>query len=115
MDFLTQWINTNRNHASQLLFIVLVLTLIFVWGVKRHLFLSQWDHFPGFKSWEALPVLGHAHKLGEEPIKALLEYKKKFGDVFRLDLGPDPMIILAGYEDGCEIYRSEVRRKCQIG
>ena len=90
-------------------FIVLIATLLVIWFIKRQLHLSQWDHFPGFKSWQALPVLGHAHKLGDDPIKALLEYQKKFGDVFRLDLGPGPMIILAG-EDGIEAYKSEVNK-----
>ena len=91
-----------------MLFLILVTSLALIWGIKRYLYLSQWDHFPGFKGWQALPLLGHAHKLAEEPIYKLLEYQKKFGDTFRLDLGPTPLIVLAGFKEGCEVYRSEV-------
>ena len=95
-------------HSIMNILLVIAVLLLIVYVIRRHIFLSQWNHFPGFKGWEALPVVGHSHKLGNKPIYALLEYQKKFGDTFRLDLGHCPTIILAGFEDGSEAFKSEV-------
>ena len=71
----------------------------------------RWDHFPGPKGWQSLPFIGHAYLLGNDPIKGLMELKKKYGNVFRLDLGETPNVVIAGLKEANESYKSEVGKK----
>ena len=100
----------------RLLLVLSALVVVALTAVRRHLYLRRWDRFPGFKGWQALPVVGHAYMLGGEPIYKLLDLQRKFGDIFRLDLGPTPMIILTGFKECCQVYKSEVwifKDKCR--
>ena len=95
--------------GTTLILVSVLLAVWVVWLVRRHRYLSQWDHFPGYKGWQALPILGHMHMLGTKPICALFDMQKRFGDVFRLDFGQFPTIVIANYEDGAEAFKSEVK------
>ena len=77
-----------------------------LWARQRHL--QKWDHFPGPKSYQALPLVGHAYMLGDDPINALLEMQQKYGNVFRLDVGPIPNIVIAGLDEANKAFKSEV-------
>jgi len=68
----------------------------------------RWDHFPGPKSWQAIPFLGHSYLLAKGPIEAMLEMKEKYGEIFRLDLGPKPTVIVADFELAKQLYKTEV-------
>jgi len=92
-----------------LLFSALFLAVSFWW--RRRRFLAKWDHFPGPKGNEALPFLGHSFMLAEGPIKVALEMTKKYGKVFRLDLGPTPTVIVADYDLAKEMFKSDVRKR----
>jgi len=91
---------------------VLIFALVFLivnelW--KRHKKLAAWNHFPGPKGWQALPFMGHSYMLAPKPVQALLKMQKQYGDVFRLDLGPTPTVIVADYDLGKKMYKTEVR------
>ena len=68
----------------------------------------RWDYFPGPKAWQSLPFIGHTYMLRDGPVEALLDMKKKYGNVFRLDLGSTPNIIIAGYDEINQAYKMEV-------
>ena len=85
----------------------LALTLS-LWVISRHLHLSKWDHFPRYKSWQALPILGHAYTLGAKPMHSLFRMQKKFGNIFRMDFGPIPTIVIADFKEGDDVFRTEV-------
>ena len=91
-----------------LLFLTLIVLLLF----KHYSNLKKWDHFPGAKGYQAFPLIGHAYMLGDDPIKALLQMQKKHGNIFRLDLGPTPGIIIAGLDEANTVFKSEVIGKC---
>ena len=94
--------------------VILFCIFLILWIVRRHRYLQQWDHFPGYKGWQALPVVGHAYLLGGQPIRELLELQKKFGDTFRLDVGNTPTIILGNYQDGADAFKSEVQSRVEF-
>ncbi|KAF7212846.1 cytochrome P450 1A1 [Nothobranchius furzeri] len=50
---------------------------------------------PGPKS---LPIIGNLLELGSNPHLSLTELSKKFGDVFQIQIGTRPVVVLSGYE-----------------
>ena len=90
----------------ELLLLLLCYGLFLFW--RRHRNLQRWDHFPGPKGIKSLPFIGHAYLLGDDPIRALLGLRDKYGNIFRLDLGSVPCVVIAGYEEGLEAYKQEV-------
>ena len=90
------------------MFIILLLTLCILWLLKRYIYLRKWNHFPGAKSYQALPLIGHAYKLSNDPIGELFKMQKKHGDIFRLDVGSTPTIVIAGLNEANEVFKSEV-------
>ncbi len=72
--------------------------------------LSAWDHFPGFKAHQSLPLLGHVRKLGgddEAQLERLEELRRKFGPIFRLDFGDTPTIFICGSEQIKRLYKMD--------
>ena len=91
----------------ELLAAFLSLCAVALWLRWNHL--RKWDHFPGPQASQALPLVGHAYLVGSNPIKTFLDMKQKYGNVFRLDLGPAPCVIIAGFEEANAAFKSEVR------
>ncbi len=90
-----------------LLLFALLLISTLVWRRRRHL--ARWDHFPGPKGSQSLPFVGHSYMLASEgPITKMLSMRRQYGDVFRLDLGPTPTVVVADYDLAVEIHRHEV-------
>ncbi len=85
-------------------FMLVLATLVY----KKWRDLSQWDHFPGLTKFSSLPLIGHSYKLGGHPIKVLEEMRKKYGNIFRLDVGAKPTIFLCDYNDISEAYRQDL-------
>uniref|UniRef100_A0A1A7X9X6 Cytochrome P450 1A n=3 Tax=Iconisemion striatum TaxID=60296 RepID=A0A1A7X9X6_9TELE len=46
----------------------------------------------------SLPIIGNLLELGSSPYLSLTEMSKKFGDVFQIQLGTRPVVVLSGYE-----------------
>ena len=97
-----------------MLFACVLVVILSTWVISRHLHLSKWDHFPGYKSWQALPLLGHAYMLGSKPMHNLFKMQATFGNIFRLDFGPNPTIIIADFKEGQEILKSDVSKNIEI-
>ena len=80
-------------------FIIFITLLVF----RRWLHLRKWDHFPGFSTFSSIPLVGHAPRMGADPVKNLEKFRNQFGDIFRMDLGERPSIIISGYENISEV------------
>ncbi|XP_017284213.1 cytochrome P450 1A1 isoform X1 [Kryptolebias marmoratus] len=46
----------------------------------------------------ALPVIGNMLELGRKPYLSLTEMSKRYGEVFQVQLGSRPVVVLSGYE-----------------
>ena len=84
-----------------------LLVFVLVILIRRIFYLSKWNNFPGFKSWCSIPLLGHAYRLGSDPIGNLYKYQKQFGNIFRMDIGKFPTVIICNYKDAQEVYKKE--------
>ena len=92
----------------ELILILFGLLAFWLWKQQKHL--RKWDHFPGHKSSASIPLIGHAYKLKDDPIQALFDMKKKHGNVFRLDFGNNPGVVIAGLEEAQQAYKTEVSK-----
>ncbi len=77
----------------------LLATILVVIGIHRLWRSSRWNHIPGHKSYTSLPLLGHIYLFGDKPLECLDENQKKFGNIFRLDIGNFPTVWLCDYDD----------------
>ncbi len=86
-----------------MLVIISALILVLVFFVRQWVRLRKCSHLPGFGSLTHLPLLGHTHHLflalafrpdGGGLIEAVREMVGKYGDVFRLDLGDQPSVVI---------------------
>ncbi len=69
---------------------------------------SKWDHFPGLTKYTSLPMIGHAYMLSKNPSRELRDLTKKYGTIYRFDIGSVPTIILTEYEDIVAAYKQDV-------
>ncbi len=72
---------------------------------------ARWRHLPGYSWALSAPVVGHAY-LGlvsgiTDPIKHIERCRRRFGDLFRCDIGHDPTVILCDYDDIVASSRTE--------
>ncbi len=86
------------------LFVALVALLFLIllcYHAKRVLTLRKFSHLPGNSSLTSLPVVGHGYLLTghQEMVDTLFAQQKKYGDIFRLDCGPTPTVMVGDYED----------------
>ncbi len=85
--------------------LILVLFVFFV--SKKWLRDRRYSHFPGPSPFLSFPLIGHGYLLGDEPATKLLEMQKKYGDIFRFDIGSTPTIMLCKYEQLKEAFVKE--------
>ncbi len=88
--------------------IELLILFIILYIIQKHLRDSRYNHIPGPSPWLSLPLIGHGYLLGNNPTEALGEMQKKYGDLFRLDIGGDcPTIWLCRYDQMREAFYKE--------
>ncbi len=56
----------------------------------------------------SLPLVGHGHLLGRDPIAALYRMRARYGPVFRLDIGSLPAVFICRLSDLAALYRGEM-------
>ncbi len=84
------------------------LALICILCLQRWLRLRRWSHFEGFGSLSSLPIIGHSYKLNSTDfVETLEEFCRRFGRVFRLDIGVNPSVVLSDFDDINAAYNSE--------
>ena len=74
-----------------------ILLVIFCYLARRWLDQQKFCDIPGPSPWLSLPLIGHGYMLGKRPADKLLELQRKYGDIFRLDLGKAPTVIICKY------------------
>jgi len=72
----------------------LFLVAITLWFSKKWLQAQKYADLPGPAWYLSLPLIGHAYMLGPNPCKKMFELKKKYGNIFRFDVGSFPTVIL---------------------
>ena len=85
----------------------ILLTFLLILSIKKWLYWTKWDHLPGYSAWCSFPLVGHAYILGNDPVQKLAELYKKFGPIFRFDIGSLPSIIICDYDDASKAYKVE--------
>ncbi len=88
----------------------LLIFVVFAIYLKRLFYFAKWDYFPGPKAWSSLPWVGHSYLLGKDPLAALPKFQKKYGDIFRLDIGGIPTVFICDYDVALNAFRKEVRK-----
>ncbi len=84
------------------LLLILLVYLIKWWSHAR-----KWMHFPGPPIYKSLPILGHTHMLAGKQLKEVLEEnRKKYGNIYRFDVGAIPTVFICDYGDICLAYKS---------
>ena len=85
---------------------IFAITFLIIWNYQRT---SKWRSLPGFGSWSSLPILGHAYKMSPRPTDQIPQLQKKFGNVFRMDVGFLPSIFVCDFDSISEV---SVKLKC---
>jgi len=82
------------------LFLTLMSVLItfLLWRWVQHLW--QWRNFPGPSRLLSLPIIGHMPLLlaGGNPMNNLKDMCKKYGKMFRCDIGFKATVIISDYK-----------------
>jgi hypothetical protein len=64
------------------------------WLSFKWLQARRYVDLPGPPWYLSLPFIGHAYLLGKNPCKKTIELSRKYGPIFRLDLGKMPTVFL---------------------
>ena len=80
--------------------LIFITTFLFVYNWQRT---SKWNHLPGFGALTSFPIIGHGFRLGQKPCLAMEKFSKRFGNIFRLDVGMFPTVFLRDYDDALEV------------
>jgi hypothetical protein len=62
------------------------------WFVYKWLQAQKYADLPGPAWYLSLPLVGHAYLLGSNPCSKMVELRKKYGNLFRLDVGSFPTV-----------------------
>ncbi len=84
-----------------------VLTVVVVILLRKYLRDLKYRDFDGPSPFLSLPLIGHGYLLGSDVASKLTEYQKKYGDIFRFDIGAYPTVILCTQELVAEAFRKE--------
>ncbi|KAM4694840.1 cytochrome P450 2K4-like [Discoglossus pictus] len=78
-------------------YVVLALTILYIIKIcKEWTQSSSSKDLPGPR---CLPVIGNLHIINlERPSEAFIKLSKKYGDIFRVQMGSQKMVVLCGYE-----------------
>ena len=89
-----------------LILLILFVTLYVLNHIKKN---SRYSHLPGPSPWLSLPLVGHAHLLaGDVDAGDILRgFHRRFGDIFRFDLGSAPTVYLCDYATVAEALKME--------
>ncbi len=62
--------------------------------------MNKYKDFPGPSALLSLPIFGHLPLLHlySNPIRKLTEFQRRYGDMFRCDIGSKPTIYLCSYD-----------------
>ena len=88
---------------------LLILSAVFVLLlVKKYLDNLKYGDVPGPSAMLSLPLIGHGYLLGDDPAAALDRLRRKYGPVFRFDIGDDPTVVIADYAVLHEAFKRDV-------
>ena len=87
-----------------LVLVIVVVILYMIDHVKRN---AKYEDLKGPSHWLSLPLVGHAYLLGTDVDGTLKKYQKKFGDIFRFDVGNIPTVFLCDFATVQEAYKLE--------
>ncbi len=89
--------------------IELLLFLLFVHIVRKYLRDAKYSHIPGPSPWLSFPLVGHSYMLmGSNPVEVLDQMNKKYGNLFRFDIGGDcPTVWLCTYDQLKEAFSKD--------
>ena len=76
---------------------LLLALVVTAYLAKRYLSNLKYGDFDGPSPWLSFPLIGHGYLLGDRPPQKLREFQKKYGDIFRLDIGDAPTIMICKY------------------
>ncbi len=86
------------------IFLLLLAVLILRW--LRHA--VKWKGFPGLSPFKSVPMVGHTYVFrGKKQQDVLAHHRARYGNVFRLDVGGVPTIILCQESDVHAVYSDE--------
>jgi len=83
------------------------LAIIIYWFTKKWLQAQSYIDLPGPAWYLSLPIIGHSYMLGSNPCTKLLELRKKYGNIFRFDVGNKPTVILLSKKLVNEAFKRE--------
>ncbi|KAK9993766.1 hypothetical protein SO802_023469 [Lithocarpus litseifolius] len=83
------WLELHKTHIHALLFIVLLLSFVYIFKLFR----SGKPNFP--PSLPKLPIIGNPHQVGTLPHRSLHALSKKYGPIMFLDLGCAPTVVVS--------------------
>ncbi len=90
-----------------MIFQLLILVLL-TYCLKKWLNDRKYSDFDGPSPFLSLPFVGHGYLLGNEQNKKMMEFQKKYGDVFRFDIGSYPTVVLCSYKLTRDAFTKEV-------
>lgn len=88
-------------------FFIFLLALLAYFLLTRLASKRKYSDFPGPSPFLSLPIIGHGYLLGSDPLAKLIEFRRRYGDVFRLDIGNQPTIFLGTNNLMAEAFRKE--------
>ncbi len=89
------------------LFALVLVTILLLYLTKWWNHARKWLHFPGPPAYKSLPILGHTYMLAGRQLKEVLkENRRKYGDIYRFDVGAIPTVFICDYDDICRAYKS---------
>ncbi len=84
------------------MFGTLLVILVVVYLTKKWMLDQKYKDLDGPNPWLSFPLIGHGYLLGTDQASTLMDMKKKYGDMFRLDIGAVPTVVLTTYEQAKE-------------
>ena len=86
---------------------ILVVTAIFLYVIDHLKRNVRYKDIKGPSHWLSLPLVGHAYLLGKDVDGTLKKYQKKFGNIFRFDVGNIPTVILCDFATIQEAFKMD--------
>jgi len=85
----------------------LLLGLILAWFWRQWTVGRKFRDLPGPAWYLKLPLIGHSYMLGKNPTRSILKLTKKYGGLFRMDIGSFPTVVIASYDLMAEAFKRE--------
>ncbi|MEQ2169466.1 Cytochrome P450 1A1 [Goodea atripinnis] len=78
--------------------LIALVTVCFVYLMLKHFHREIPEGLRQLPGPSSLPIIGNLLELGNKPYLSLTEMSKRYGDVFQIQLGMRPVVILSGYK-----------------